>query len=232
MLRPGDSGNWIEIAYGTSSGTVRVIVQHPETVGSGPQLFQTFSVHRSPVTKIMLSEKHLISGTGLRDCPCSTLLFELHPERCACVSVCVCEGQSLDSGMVRIICCHHNCFLILDVRGALLSVCADNNHVRTWTVTRFRGMISTQPGSTPLTSFKILSLDDIDGHGGCGAGTEIGERCPEDFRGYRVKSKPPSAPPAAAAFQQRSHLFVCFVWLFRSIRRERRPAGVYPKGRP
>uniref|UniRef100_A0A8C2KDE8 BTB/POZ domain-containing protein KCTD3 n=1 Tax=Cyprinus carpio TaxID=7962 RepID=A0A8C2KDE8_CYPCA len=112
--KTSDSGNWIEIAYGTSSGTVRVIVQHPETVGSGPQLFQTFSVHRSPVTKIMLSEKHLIS------------------------------------------------------------VCADNNHVRTWTVTRFRGMISTQPGSTPLTSFKILSLDDIDGHGGCAAGTEIG----------------------------------------------------------
>lgn len=56
-----------------------------------------------------------------------------------------------------------------------VSVCADNNHVRTWTVTRFRGMISTQPGSTPLTSFKILSLDDVDGHGGCSAGTEIGE---------------------------------------------------------
>lgn len=36
-------------------------------------------------------------------------------------------------------------------------------------------MISTQPGSTPLTSFKILSLDDIDGHGGCAAGTEIGK---------------------------------------------------------
>ncbi|TWW77741.1 SH3KBP1-binding protein 1 [Takifugu flavidus] len=112
--KTSDSGNWIEIAYGTSSGSVRVIVQHPETVGSGPQLFQTFSVHRSPVTKIMLSEKHLIS------------------------------------------------------------VCADNNHVRTWTVTRFRGMISTQPGSTPLSSFKILSLDDVDGRGGCSAGTEIG----------------------------------------------------------
>ncbi|CAG2215247.1 KCTD3 [Mytilus edulis] len=56
------SGNWIEIAYGTSSGTVRVIVQHPETVGHGPQLFQTFTVHRSPVTKVMLSEKHLVSG--------------------------------------------------------------------------------------------------------------------------------------------------------------------------
>ncbi|KAI2653836.1 SH3KBP1-binding protein 1 [Labeo rohita] len=66
--KTSDSGNWIEIAYGTSSGTVRVIVQHPETVGSGPQLFQTFSVHRSPVTKIMLSEKHLISGPyGERD---------------------------------------------------------------------------------------------------------------------------------------------------------------------
>uniref|UniRef100_A0A452GN35 Potassium channel tetramerisation-type BTB domain-containing protein n=1 Tax=Gopherus agassizii TaxID=38772 RepID=A0A452GN35_9SAUR len=112
--KTSDSGNWIEIAYGTSSGTVRVIVQHPETVGSGPQLFQTFSVHRSPVTRIMLSERHLIS------------------------------------------------------------VCADNNHVRTWTVTRFRGMISTQPGSTPLASFKILSLEDLDGHAGCSAGTDIG----------------------------------------------------------
>lgn len=62
LLALGVSGNWIEIAYGTSSGAVRVIVQHPETVGSGPQLFQTFTVHRSPVTKIMLSEKHLVSG--------------------------------------------------------------------------------------------------------------------------------------------------------------------------
>ena len=61
-LTAGLSGNWIEIAYGTSSGTVRVIVQHPETVGHGPQLFQTFTVHRSPVTKVMLSEKHLVSG--------------------------------------------------------------------------------------------------------------------------------------------------------------------------
>ncbi|KAG8448767.1 hypothetical protein GDO86_015723 [Hymenochirus boettgeri] len=112
--KTSDSGNWIEIAYGTSSGVVRVIVQHPETVGSGPQLFQTFTVHRSPVTKIMLSERHLIS------------------------------------------------------------VCGDNNHVRTWTVTRFRGMISTQPGSTPLASFKVLSLEDIDGHAGCSAGNDIG----------------------------------------------------------
>lgn len=53
-------------------------------------------------------------------------------------------------------------------------VCADNNHVRTWTVTRFRGMISTQPGSTPLASFKILALESMDGLGGCSAGTDIG----------------------------------------------------------
>jgi len=30
-------GNWIEIAYGTNCGMVRVIVQHPETVGHAPQ---------------------------------------------------------------------------------------------------------------------------------------------------------------------------------------------------
>ncbi|GFN97158.1 BTB/POZ domain-containing protein kctd3 [Plakobranchus ocellatus] len=108
------SGNWIEIAYGTSSGTVRVIVQHPETVGHGPQLFQTFTVHRSPVTKVMLSEKHLVS------------------------------------------------------------VCARYNHVRTWNVTRFRGMISTQPGSTPLASFKIVSLDHVDPLVSYPAGNDFG----------------------------------------------------------
>ncbi|XP_011525795.1 SH3KBP1-binding protein 1 isoform X6 [Homo sapiens] len=130
---PGDSGNWIEIAYGTSSGGVRVIVQHPETVGSGPQLFQTFTVHRSPVTKIMLSEKHLIS------------------------------------------------------------VCADNNHVRTWSVTRFRGMISTQPGSTPLASFKILALESADGHGGCSAGNDIGPYGERDDQQVFIQKVVPSA---------------------------------------
>ena len=37
-------------------------------------------------------------------------------------------------------------------------VCGEN-HVRTWTVTRFRGRISTQPGSVPISSFKVLSLE-------------------------------------------------------------------------
>ncbi|XP_008055461.1 SH3KBP1-binding protein 1 [Carlito syrichta] len=131
--KTSDSGNWIEIAYGTSSGGVRVIVQHPETVGSGPRLFQTFTVHRSPVTKIMLSEKHLIS------------------------------------------------------------VCADNNHVRTWSVTRFRGMISTQPGSTPLASFKILALESADGHGGCSAGNDIGPYGERDDQQVFIQKVVPSA---------------------------------------
>ncbi|EFA07111.1 BTB/POZ domain-containing protein KCTD3 isoform X2 [Tribolium castaneum] len=95
-------GNWIEIAYGTTSGAVRVIVQHPETVGHGPQLFQTFTVHQSPVTKVTLSEKYLVS------------------------------------------------------------VCCEYNHVRSWRVTRFRGMLSTQPGSTPEASFKIVSLEAVE----------------------------------------------------------------------
>lgn len=62
-----------------------MIVQHPETVGSGPQLFQTFTVHRSPVTKIMLSEKHLVSGTvGLL----AGLLLDRQRERTGSCSGC------------------------------------------------------------------------------------------------------------------------------------------------
>ncbi|XP_076235185.1 BTB/POZ domain-containing protein KCTD3 [Calliopsis andreniformis] len=107
-------GNWIEIAYGTKSGSVRVIVQHPETVGHGPQLFQTFTVHQSSVTKVTLSEKYLVS------------------------------------------------------------VCSEYNHVRSWAVNRFRGMISTQPGSTPKASFKIVSLEAIEPCISYNAGNDFG----------------------------------------------------------
>ena len=112
--KTSNTGNWIEIAYGTSSGNVCVIVQHPETVGHRPQLFQTFSVHRSSVINVMLTEKYLVS------------------------------------------------------------VCAEYNHVRTWTVTRFRGMISTQPGSTSLSSFKIVTIDALDAPSSYFAGNDIG----------------------------------------------------------
>lgn len=151
------SGNWIEIAYGTSSGAVRVIVQHPETVGSGPQLFQTFTVHRSPVTKIMLSEKHLVSG-------------EEDGEE---------QVQSIESKHLFFVCSVmtpvvYNPVSLFIIFCVCVSVCADNNHVRTWTVTRFRGMISTQPGSTPLASFKILSLEEAESHGSYCSGNDIG----------------------------------------------------------
>ncbi|KAH8855059.1 BTB/POZ domain-containing protein KCTD3 [Schistosoma japonicum] len=93
------SRNWMEIAYGTLSGRVCLIVQHPETVGYSPQLLQAFNVHRSMITRVVLSEKYLIS------------------------------------------------------------VCNDFHHVRTWSVTRFRGIISTQPSSTPVGSFHMTILD-------------------------------------------------------------------------
>ncbi|XP_067618664.1 SH3KBP1-binding protein 1 [Eurosta solidaginis] len=108
------SGNWIEIAYGTKSGAVRIIVQHPETAGHGPHLFETFTVHQSPVTKVTLSEKYLIS------------------------------------------------------------VCSEYHHVRTWSLTRFRGMLSTQPGSTPEASFKIVALEATDSQHSYAAGNDFG----------------------------------------------------------
>lgn len=85
-------------------------------------------------------------------------------------------------------------------------------------MTRFRGMISTQPGSTPLTSFKILSLDDIDGHGGCSAGTEIGTAANDAVSGpdFFLSSVP-----------RRLQLGLCG---FRSVWGARRPAGVHPEG--
>ncbi|KAL1244870.1 BTB/POZ domain-containing protein [Trichinella spiralis] len=97
------SGNWLEIAYGTNTGAVRIIAQHPETAGHSPQLFQTFTVHRARISRVALTAGHLIS------------------------------------------------------------VCSEYNHVRSWSLTRFRGMINTQPGSTPLASFKVMTLESADG---------------------------------------------------------------------
>lgn len=57
-------------------------------------------------------------------------------------------------------------------------VCAGNNHVRTWSVTRFRGMIPPSPAPPPLARFKILALESADGHGSCSAGNDIGASFP------------------------------------------------------
>ena len=57
----------------------------------------------------------------------------------------------------------------------LVTVCQEYNHVRSWSVTRFRGMISTQPGSMPLASFKVISLEEYEPSVQYEAGNNIGE---------------------------------------------------------
>ena len=59
---PGSGQNWMEGAYGTRAGKVRVVVRHPENIGQAPQIFQTYSVHTCPIMRVVLGEKHLISG--------------------------------------------------------------------------------------------------------------------------------------------------------------------------
>lgn len=98
--RNSNNNGWIEIAYGTSSGAVRIVLQHPETPFSNPILYTTLEVHSSPVIKVVLGEHHLIS------------------------------------------------------------VCKDQNHVRTWNLSRFRGKLATQPGPMPLSSFNVVSYVD------------------------------------------------------------------------
>ena len=160
-------GNWIEIAYGTQSGVVRIIVQHPETVyaaGHGPQLFQTYTVHRSPVIKVMLSEKHLISGIISKK-SCKILLR-------ATLVYFTCNKalkNFLDQRQADHICS------VLKTLLLFFAVCSDYNHVRTWNVTRFRGMLSTQPGSTPLASYKVVSLERSEPHQSSASGNMIGK---------------------------------------------------------
>lgn len=52
----------MEVAYGTQAGTVRVVVRHPENIGQAPQIFQSFNVHTCPIMRVVLGERHLISG--------------------------------------------------------------------------------------------------------------------------------------------------------------------------
>ena len=52
----------MEVAYGTHAGTVRVVVRHPENIGQAPQIFQSYTVHTCPIMRVVLGEKHLVSG--------------------------------------------------------------------------------------------------------------------------------------------------------------------------
>ena len=62
------------------------------------------------------------------------------------------------------------------INNDFILVCSDYNHVRTWNVTRFRGMLSTQPGSTPLASFKVVSLERSDPHPSSACGNMLGKK--------------------------------------------------------
>ena len=70
---PG-SQTFMEVAYGTRAGSVRHIVRHPENIGRAPQIFQSYNVHTCPILRVVLGEKHLISGK----------------ESSLCVSMCAC----------------------------------------------------------------------------------------------------------------------------------------------
>nr|XP_051676525.1 BTB/POZ domain-containing protein KCTD3 isoform X4 [Oryctolagus cuniculus] len=168
------SGNWIEIAYGTSSGAVRVIVQHPETVGSGPQLFQTFTVHRSPVTKIMLSEKHLVSGPfGERDdqqvfiqkvVPITNKLFV----RLSSTGKRICEIQAVD-------CTTISAFTVRECEGSsrmgsrprrYLFTGHTNGSIQMWDLTTAMDMVSKSEdkdvgGPTEEELLKLLDQCDL-----------------------------------------------------------------------
>lgn len=113
-----------------------------------------------------------------------------------------------------------------------VSVCADNNHVRTWTVTRFRGMISTQPGSTPLASFKILSLEETESHGSYCSGNDIGK----ETSAVETRRKGGKDGAVGSGTRCSMDLYAAarkpFIPVFRSVWGERRSAGVHTEGDP
>ncbi|XP_063831656.1 uncharacterized protein LOC135080858 [Ostrinia nubilalis] len=152
------------IAYGTRYGSVRVIVQHPETVGHGPQLFQTFTVHQSPITKVSGSQVAQISAALDRIA---------YGTRYGSVRVIVQHPETVGHGpqLFQTFTVHQSPITKVSLsENYLISVCSEYNHVRSWRVTRFRGMISTQPGTTPKAAFKVLALEapTAQPHNDCG----------------------------------------------------------------
>lgn len=117
-----------------------------------------------------------------------------------------------------------------------VAVCADNNHVRTWTVTRFRGMISTQPGSTPLASFKIISLEETESHSSYSSGNDIGEWQEEMtiLKGpcLQETQRRPSVhlDLALVRLYKRYRNELIYLFTYRPIRRERRPTSIHSEG--
>ena len=145
----GNNGNSIEIAYGCSNGLVRLIVQYPETVGQGPQLYQTFTMHTSPIVDILLNDKSLVSTCAQQ------------------------HGMLISRNFWK--------FSQISSQTFLFSL------VRTWSVTRFRGMISTYPGSTVLASFTLVDLEHLHSH--------QGEDCSSNEMTFRPKQRTTAGGP-------------------------------------
>ena len=57
----------------------------------------------------------------------------------------------------------------------MFAVCSEYNYVRMWNLTQFHGIISTQPGSMPLASFKVNSLENVEPHLQCIHGNDFGK---------------------------------------------------------
>ena len=93
-------------------------------------------------------------------------------------------------------------------------VCNDFHHVRTWAVTRFRGIISTQPISTPVGSFNVTTLDTNNPQQLVDSVLEAAQRCATRTSQVSDVVRTPSnicsasatrAPPADTGSNARAH---------------------------
>lgn len=96
----------------------------------------------------------------------------------------------------------------------LVSVCSEYNHVRTWSVTRFRGMISTQPGSTPVASFKIVSLEEVEPYVSYAAGNDCGPFGEQDDVQVFIQKVVPDTPELFVRLASNGKRYTQFFFLF------------------
>lgn len=59
---------------------------------------------------------------------------------------------------------HSSPITSVELSEKFLISCCSRRHVRTWSMTRFRGVLSTQPGSVPFSDFELTSQAQIEKH--------------------------------------------------------------------
>ena len=52
----------------------------------------------------------------------------------------------------------------MELTEKFLISCCERRHVRAWQMTRFRGVLSTQPGSVPHSDFELTSESPLEKH--------------------------------------------------------------------